>query len=562
MHFYRESLGWHQAGRVGVRLGVASFVRYAHTLRHLRPAQIYGRVWARLWRPRPALRPASCRRTAMMTWPGPWLRRPSLLGDAQLSLLGDERTLTSAGDWQYVHSTALWLYNLHYFEDLNAAGDGRLGWQRALIERWIADNPPAVGVGWDPYPASLRLVNWIRWLLRGNEPLPGMLDSLAIQTRWLQRRIEHHLLGNHLLVNCKALLFAGTFFTGVEADAWRHEGARLLARELDEQILADGGHFERSPMYHALIFEDVLDLIALHAVFPGTMDLDAKLRAIASRMEYWLDSMTHPDGEIAMFNDSTRGVAATPLALAGFARDLGIEPIQRSVGVTELAASGYTRVQRGDAVLFVDTGEIGPSYTPAHGHADTLSFELSIEGRRIIVDSGVSEYGTSPERVRQRGTAAHNTIVVDGADSSEVWSGFRVARRAHVAARSIEERAASVTVRGEHDGYRRLAGRVTHARLWRVEDGILVIEDELRGKGWHRADTYYHFAPGIRPQPVREFVWALGPQLEIETDPACKWTIEQGTVHPAMGSVIDASVLHGQIRAALPVRLRTQIRWR
>jgi uncharacterized heparinase superfamily protein len=413
----------------------------------------------------------------------------------------------------------------------------------------------------DPYPTSLRIVSWIRWVLRGNEPAPGMIESLAIQARWLRRRIEHHLLGNHLLVNCKALVFAGTFFAGTEAEAWRAEGARLLARELDEQILADGGHFERSAMYHALIFEDVLDLLALHAIFPGATELDAKLRAVAARMQRWLDVMTHPDGEVAMFNDATRGVAAAPLALAGYARNLGIEAAPPSAGVIDLAASGYTRVERGGAVLFTDTGEIGPSYTPAHGHADTLSFELSIDGRRVIVDSGVSEYGTSPERVRQRGTAAHNTIVVDGADSSEVWSGFRVARRAHVAARSIEERADSVTVRGEHDGYHRLAGRVTHARLWRVEGRSLVIEDELRGSGSHRADIYFHLAPGIRPEAMRDGLWALGPRLEIETDPACEWTIERGTVHPAMGTVVDASVLHGQIRAALPIRVRTWIRW-
>ena len=467
-------------------------------------------------------------------------------------------------DWQDVHGAALWRYNLHYFDDLNAPDDdhARLPWQRALIERWIAENPPAHGVGWDAYPTSLRIANWIRWLLRGNEPRPGMIESLAIQARWLRRRLEHHLLGNHLLVNCKALVFAGTFFAGAEAESWRAEGTTLLARELDEQILADGGHFERSPMYHALIFEDVLDLIALDAIFPGTNSLDARLRAIAARMQSWLDAMTHPDGEIAMFNDSTRGVAAAPAALAGYARGLGIEPPWRRTSVTDLATSGYTRVECGDAVLFADTGEIGPSYTPAHGHADTLSFELSIDGRRIIVDSGVSEYGTSSERVRQRGTAAHNTIAIDGADSSEVWSGFRVARRAHVAARAIEARVACVTVRAEHDGYHRLTGRVTHARLWRVEDGILVIEDDLKGAGWHRADVYFHFAPGLCPQPLRQSVWALGQGLEIETDPAWGWTIESGTVHPAMGTVVDASVLHGRIRGALPLRLRTQIRWR
>lgn len=541
---------------------LSSLGRYFHTIRHLRPVQVYGRLWHRLYRPRPDLRPAPTRRAGAGPWPGPPLREPSLVGADRLRLLGDERRIAAPSDWQHAHPTALWRYNLHYFDDLNAVSDpAREVWQRALIERWLRDNPPAAGVGWDPYPTSLRLVTWIRWLLRGNPPLPGMLHSLAIQARHLRRRMEHHLLGNHLFVNAKTLIFAGTFFVGDEADGWRLEGHRILARELREQILADGGHFERSPMYQGLLLEDVLDLLALERVFPAASALAPALDDVAKRMLRWLVAMTHPDGEIAMFNDATLGVAPAPSALVRYAAVLGVAAPADVGPLTDLAASGYARVERAGAVLFTDTGELGPDYLPGHGHADTLSFELSILGHRVIVNSGVSEYGTSPERVRQRGTAAHNTVVVDGEDSSEVWSGFRVARRARVQDRRVFTSPERITIRGEHDGYHRLAGRVTHARAWQLEDASLAIVDDIRGEGLHQVEIYFHLIPGIRPEPLGGAEWSLGPRIRIETDPGLTWSVRAGTYHPAMGASVPSWVLVGATEAELPVRSQTLITW-
>ena len=97
-----------------------------------------------------------------------------------------------------------------------------------------------------------------------------------------------------------------------------------------------------------------------------------------------------------------------------------------------------------------DVGEIGPDYRPGHAHADTLCFELSVFGQRLVVNSGTSEYGLGAERLRQRGTAAHSTVQIDGADSSEVWSGFRVARRARPLCRTLDELDGAVILAGGH----------------------------------------------------------------------------------------------------------------
>ncbi|HPA06712.1 MAG TPA: heparinase II/III family protein, partial [Candidatus Hydrogenedentes bacterium] len=170
--------------------------------------------------------------------------------------MNEKHELSSAADWNNPAWEKLWLYNLHYFDDLNAEGGAaRSDWHRALITRWVAENPVGKGNGWEPYPLSLRIVNWVKWAWAGNELPPVAVESLALQAHFLSRRLEWHILGNHLLANAKALIFAGLFFDGMEAERWLATGAAIFSRQLGEQVLSDGGHFERSPMYHAQVLE-------------------------------------------------------------------------------------------------------------------------------------------------------------------------------------------------------------------------------------------------------------------------------------------------------------------
>jgi uncharacterized heparinase superfamily protein len=119
------------------------------------------------------------------------------------------------------------------------------------------------------------------------------------------------------------------------------------------------------------------------------------------------------------------------MELDAYAQRLGLfSGVSPRDGVTHLSESGYVRFQKEDVVALLDVAPLGPDYLPGHGHADTLSFEMSLNGRRVLVDTGTSRYDECPGRLFQRGTAAHNTVVVDDADSSEVWGSFRVAHRA------------------------------------------------------------------------------------------------------------------------------------
>ncbi len=448
--------------------------------------------------------------------------------------------LHSSGGWNDPRRDKLWLYNLHYFDDLNAEGaSDRRWWHRTLLARWVRENPPGHGNGWEAYPLSLRIVNWIKWALAGNALEPSWNHSLSAQTRWLGRRLEWHLLGNHLFANAKALVFAGCYFEGMEAGGWLQQGLTILARELPEQILRDGGHFERSPMYHAVILADVMDLIRLASLYPDVIPRSSidVWRAAGERMLGWITAMTHPDGGIAFFNDAAFGIAPDTAALLMRAAALGLAlPAAGRRSCVHLESSGYARLAMGEAVVIADIGEIGPDYLPGHAHADTLSFELSLRAQRVIVNSGTSLYRPGAERLRQRGTAAHNTVEVDGENSSEVWSAFRVARRARPRSIRLEPHGESIALAGAHDGYRRLSGRPLHRRTWQLNRSSLRITDTVEG-GFRRAVARYHLHPGI----VAQGGGRRG-QLKLPDGRNVAWTVIGGSVqqfdstwHPEFG---------------------------
>lgn len=481
---------------------VETLSRYWHTLRHLRPVQYWGRVWFGLHQPRPDLSAPPSVRSTTGPFVRPPRRDPTMVGPDRFCLLNREGTVEGTEDWNDPARPKLWLYHLHYFHDLNADGAGeRRGWHRTLIGKWIRENPPGDGVGWEPYPVSIRIVNWIKWSLRdAKNALPDpAVHSLAVQARWLERRLERHLQGNHLLANAKALVFAGHFFEGQEAERWRSKGQNLLEREIEEQILEDGGHFERSPMYHALVLEDTLDIVNLFRAY-GRHEPDILGRTVES-MRTWLEVMRHPDGQIPFFNDAAFGMAPDPPRLDAYAERLGMstndnEDRRVNRPIHDLPRTGYVRVEAGPAVAYLDLAPVGPDHLPAHAHADTLCFELSLGSHRLFVNTGTSTYEEGSRRNRERSTRAHNTVVVDEEDSSEVWAAFRVGRRAHVTKRRLGSSDDFVRVVGEHDGYRRLKGRPTHRREWRFERERMTIVDRIEGGGTHCMDLGLHIHPG------------------------------------------------------------------
>ena len=472
-------------------------------------------------------------REALGEWRMPACREPSLVGPRAFRFLNLAGDLEEVG-WEGPPREKLWRYNQHYFDDLNARdAASRAVWHRNLIDAWLIANLPGVGSGWEPYPTSLRMVNWIKWALAGHRLADSARHSLAVQARWLRRRLEWHLLGNHLFANAKALVFAGCLFEGDEASAWLDRGLSILAKQIPEQILADGGQFERSPMYHALALEDVLDLINLFRAYPGVAPdghrgMIEHWPELAGRMLSWLRAMCHPDGEIGFFNDAAFGIAPDLAELTRYAAEMGIgcelvalspsipSPPSllppgtgvRGLAIRQLPESGYLRLEGYGAVALLDVAPIGPDYLPGHAHADTLSFELSLHGQRVVVNGGTSRYGLGPERLRERSTRAHRTVEVSGADSSEVWGGFRVARRAYPFDLLVAAAEEGLTVVCAHDGYRRLPGRPVHTREWRLSPWRLVVHDRVSGGLPAVARFLLH--PEVSIMATESEGWALG----------------------------------------------------
>jgi uncharacterized heparinase superfamily protein len=536
---------------------------YVRTARHLRPVQVVNRIWRRLYRPTGKPGEIELRAPTGQFLSG--VEHPaSLLGPSEVCFLNERGSLASAESWNDAARPKLWLYQLHYFDDLCAVGARtRHQWQRHLITRWIHENPPGAGIGWEPYPLSLRVCNWIKWHLAGNSLDAAARANLVQQVRHLVPRLEHHLLGNHLLENLKALIFAGCFFAGKEADWWRERGLKALEDQVAEQILEDGAHFEVSPMYHGLVFEDLLDVLNVLSVYGFVAP--CWLHAACAQMAAWSACMAHPDGEWPQFNDTALGIAARPDDLIAYHRRLGGRSPAMPSPTTILNSSGFVRAARGNLVLFADVGNLGPDYNPAHGHADTFTFELSYGEDRLIVDTGISTYEVGPTRALQRSTRAHNTVEIDGANSSEVWSAFRVARRAKVRNLTVVSDQSSVTVAAEHDGYYRLSGHPVHRREWRLTARGIDITDSIRSFGKHDLRAHLHLHPNFRASVCGAgAVQISGPTGQhIATIECGNWSsvgVEPYEHAPQFGRLSPADKIVMSHRSSATCELRSMIR--
>jgi uncharacterized heparinase superfamily protein len=487
-----------------------------------------------------------------------------MLGENRFKFLNITANINELQDWNQACQEKLWLYNLHYFDDLNAINaDQRINWHSNLIDRWIYENPPGQGNGWEAYPSSLRIINWIKWALIGNSFKQVWLDSLAIQVRYLSSNLETHLLGNHLFANAKALIFAGLFFKGHEADDWYQTGLHIIEKEISEQVLNDGGNFELSPMYHSIFLSDLLDLVNIHNVFNTKQISGVEVKI--PMMFNWLKSMCHPDGGVSFFNDTAFGIAPTLDDLLDYAGRLRIKNIEKKFKTLEyLNDSGYIRVEKENIVAMIDVANIGPKYIPGHGHADALSFELSLFGKRVIVNSGISVYGKSSERHKQRSTLSHSTVVIDDQNSSEVWDGFRVARRANVLKIKTQLNKKSTKVSASHDGYQRLKGRPIHKREWNFVDNELIITDSVNGKGVHNIKSIWPLHPEVSIINSKDDSIKLkvdGKLVQILFEGSGKLKLVSSQYHPEFGLSVDNKQLVYVYIGSLPSVVITKVIW-
>jgi uncharacterized heparinase superfamily protein len=475
--------------------------RLLRTLSHLRPSQLVAQVrtkalpgwhdpsWVRS-RTVPSQPDIRWRPVAPWLVPDPKANTADKLRSGWFTFISETREIGWPPDYDAAASL-LWRYNLHYLEwiwalDHDAAAE-------AAIE-WVRCNPPvANAAGWEPYPTSLRLPTLCLIAAAKPESLSALWPSIWQQAEHLSRRLEYHLLGNHLLENAVALAFTGACFNGADARRWHTTGLRLLREQLPEQVLSDGMHFERSPMYQIRLTY----ALALLANTGNAELIEVVAKPLAAMTEA-LASLCHPDGEIALFNDSAFGVYHEPANVIAFASAAMAASPPRARDA--LPAAGYYRGTnaRGDMVI-CDAGPLGPDYLPGHAHGDIFSFELSLSGRRVIVDSGTFDYVPSDMRAYCRSTAAHNTVTIDDEDQAEFWGAFRVGRRGRPHDVAHATTADGFTLEGWHDGYRYLAAKATHRRRFEwSQNGTLRIVDNVTAARPVRAAARLHLHPAAR----------------------------------------------------------------
>jgi uncharacterized heparinase superfamily protein len=221
-------------------------------------------------------------------------------------------------------------------------------------------------------------------------------------------------------------------------------------------------------------------------------------------------------------------------------------------------------VEKKDLVAILDVASIGPDYIPGHGHADVLSFELSLFGKRVIVNSGTSIYGVSSERHNQRSTLSHSTVVIDEKNSSEVWGGFRVARRANVLNVKTKQSDNDIEVSACHDGYKRLKGKPIHNREWIISKNEIIIKDKITGKGIHRISSILPLHPEvsiINTQDNSVELEVNGKSVKVVFEGSGKLQIVPSQYHPEFGLSIDNKQLINDYNGSLPLTRITKIIW-
>ena len=442
--------------------------------------------------------------------------------------MGSSRSFDSESFWTDAVDGELFLFHLHGFSGLAtyAAGARSAGgdafWAQ-VVESWIASESRPRMPSWHPYPTSVRVISWAAGLSAIEGWPEGTRSRIAAelwrQARYLSRCVERDIGGNHLIKNALALAAAGSLF----GDAGlRDRGIGLLRLELDRQLLADGGHEERSTSYHRLVRHDLEDAAALLARAQGAAP--AWLERALERAGAWEAAMRGPDGTLALLNDSWEGPSEGAPAT---------EP------VTPLAASGYTvlRHERDQAIF--DVGPLCPPHLPPHAHADALSFVLWADAEPLVIDPGSYAY-TGEWRGPFRATAAHNTVELDERDQCDFWGDFRAAHLPRVEAAPPQRLGEIVVVEGRHDGYRRLAEPVDHHRalVWCPPDGLVVV-DVLRGRGRHAIRSSLHLAPAARVEGIDQ----AGPFRVAALGEGATVTRRPGDYAPYLGTRLSTDLL-------------------
>lgn len=406
--------------------------------------------------------------------------------NANLSFTFLNRThdFDTAVDWNFSGYGKLWNYNLQYFDflfDAILAEDIK----NKLVNDFavqLLDNK----IKPEPYPVSLRLINWIIYCSQTGFTSVSVDKALKQQVCYLENNLEFHIQANHLLENYLSLSVAAVY---LQDDKLSKKAWQGLQQQLQEQVLKDGAHYECSPMYHCTILSRLLLLLDIVKNNKHHFFNIEYLSKVAAKMLGWLQAFSFINGTWAFCNDATDGIVIDNKTIFNVAAAMKIVP-EKII----LEDSGYRRMSNEYFDVLFDAGDIMPSYQPGHAHSDMLQVIMNVNNQPFLVDRGISTYEANALRLEERSTTAHNTIVVDNKNQSAVWSSFRVGKRAKITWLQATESFCSAS----HNGYQQMG--IVHQRTVTLQPRSVVIEDFLEdNKTGKTAEAHFHFHYTVQP---------------------------------------------------------------
>ena len=477
------------------------------------------------------------------------------------------------------------------------------------LESWLDANPPGVGINWvTPMEVGIRAVNlvWAVATLEEWRPLDAQLrDRLVASLRWHGRHIEANLEGtpylrsNHYLGDILGLLVLGSVLSGEPAASrWSAFARREFEREIVGQVHEDGVSFEASLAYHGLVLEMLL-VAAFVAAWAGT-PLSNEFQERLRRMAEVSHSVRHPNGRIPLFGDQdsgrilpegfdrppthdnllwlAAGVIGSTKPSNGpvhpeVAWTLGVDQWRRAAELSPAPHAaraafedGGIYVLRSDRThVVVRCGDVGQSGSGGHSHNDVLSYELSVDGVPLIVDSGTYAYTFDVEaRNAFRSTRAHNTVFVDDTEIHQIDPAriFELRRSGRPKVEVCSLNGDSLELVGSHDGYRRLPEPVVHRRSFSLafDGGELTVRDDLIGTGTHLLQSFVHFAPGTSLRRMNDSSYEVQSgdaraTISFAGVDADELSVGEGFVSDRYGVRERAAVLIANARRACPTRL-------
>lgn len=472
------------------------------------------------------------------------------------SFIGLENKPTGRIPWSGSGLGTLWDYNLHYFEWIWGLPPEKA---KVITLEWIAACPLGKGTtAWAPYPLSLRIQNLLGyWGTEGRgfwEADPDFQErvtrSIALQCGLLLKRLEFHLGGNHLLENAFALWISACFFKHPLSRLWAAKSKCLLREELHRQMLPDGFHYERSPMYH----HRVIHLLDWGARLAGKQDFPEMETLFRNACKAGQD-LLHPDGRIALLNDSSFGIYPD-------------HPSEnQTLGVFAYPNAGYYGSRHAEGhYLVCDAGPIGPKEIPGHAHCDVLSFEFSLFDHRFVTDTGVWNYLENDRRSRARSTAAHNVTHPSGVEQAEMWGAFRVGRKPQIQIREWSPHTGG--------GFRLEAMLPYHGKgkncvcrrtvVFQPEQKALTLEDSIQNPGTRTWEGNLHFHPDVSvvSKTGRGVVLDLhGHRVELDITGATKIEQRQSEYFPSFHTVYTRLNLWYQTEVKSQSSIRILFRW-